>query len=271
MTNKLALRDHRLKIMEGVLAWEGEIGNARVRKLFELQPVQASRLLAEFRTLMGDRIVEDGRAKVLRSASPNGIETEISLSEYARQTEVCDDVSSCIVDARIDLTEVKPIIFALLRKASLNKAGVVINYASMTNPTYEDRTIFPHSIIHVGRRWHVRGWCAKRQDFRDFTLGRIKSVTAIQEKTSKGIEDDHGWNQIVEIRLAAHRNLSLDQQQIVRSEYFGGTMGRRLSVRACLAQYVIQDLRAAIDPENEVPPEFQVEITNAVQLEKSLF
>ena len=34
--------------MEGVLSWEGEIGNARVRQLFNLQPVQASRLLADW-------------------------------------------------------------------------------------------------------------------------------------------------------------------------------------------------------------------------------
>jgi len=271
MSNKPSLRDHRLRIMEGVLAWEGEIGNARVRKLFDIQPVQASRLLAEFRSLMEGRIVEDGRAKVLRPASQDGIETDISLNEYARQTQADEDAASCIIDARMDLTEVKPVVFARLRKASLSRTGVVISYASMTNPTFEERTIFPHSIIHVGRRWHVRGWCAKRQDFRDFTLGRIRSASATQDKATKGMEDDQRWNQIVQIRLAAHRSLSADQQRVVRSEYFGGTMGRRLSVRACLAQYVIQDLRAAIDPEKEIPPEFQIEITNLDQLKSSLF
>lgn len=271
MSNKPALRDHRLKIMEGVLAWEGEIGNARMRQLFDIQPVQASRLLAEFRSLMGDRIVEDSRAKVWRSASPEGLETDISLSEYARQIATDDGVSSCIVDARTDLSEFKPVVFALLRKAALKRTGVVINYATMANPSFEERIIFPHSLVHVGRRWHVRAWCAKCKDFRDFTLGRIRLPTAIQETATKGIEDDQGWNQIVQIRLAPHRTLSEDQQKVVRCEYFGGTMGRRLSVRACLAQYVIQDLRAAIDPEKEVPPDFQIEITNTEQLKKLLF
>lgn len=271
MSNKPALRDHRLRIMEGVLAWEGEIGNARVRQLFDIQPVQASRLLAEFRAMMGDRIVEDGRAKVLKSALPGGIETDISLSEYVRQTEIDDGASTCIVDARTNLTEVKPVVFAMLRRAALKRSGVVINYASMTNPIFEERTIFPHSIIQVGRRWHVRAWCTKRKDFRDFTLGRIRSTAAIQERAPKGIEDDQEWNRLVQIRLAPHRALSGDQQKVVRSEYFGGTMGRRLSVRACLVPYVIQDLRAAIDPEKEVPPDFQIEITNTEQLKKLLF
>jgi predicted DNA-binding transcriptional regulator YafY len=257
--------------MEGVLAWEGEIGNARVRKLFDLQPVQASRLLGEFRALMGDRIVEDGRAKVLKPAAANGFETDISLEQYVRSTQTEGNVESCIVDARTDLTDVRPAVFAVLRKAALKGTGVEITYASMTNPTFEARVIFPHSIIHVGRRWHVRGWCIRRQEFRDFTLGRIRSATPSQKLSEKSIDDDQEWNQFVQIRLAAHRGLSPDQQQVVRSEYFGGTMGRRLSVRACLAQYVILDLRAALNPEKEIPPEFQIEITNAAELNKVLF
>jgi predicted DNA-binding transcriptional regulator YafY len=271
MSNKPSLRDHRLRIMEGVLAWEGEIGNARVRKLFDIQPVQASRLLAEFRSLMEGRIIEDGRAKVLRPASPDGIETDISLNEYARQTQADEDAASCIVDARMDLTEVKPVVFARLRKASLSRTGVVISYASMTNPTFEERTIFPHSIIHVGRRWHVRGWCAKRKDFRDFTLGRIKSASPVSEPAPQTIDHDQAWHEVVMIELAAHRKLSIQQQQVVRGENFGGLENRRLPVRACLAQYVIQDLRAAIDPDKEVPPEFQIEVTNPDQLKRTLF
>src|SRR5690242_10381889 len=99
MANTPKLRDQRLRIMEGVLAWEGEIGNARVRKLFGLQPVQASRLLAEFRAVMGDRIVEDGRAKVLKPASPESFGTEVSLDEYARQTLAGEGTNPCVIDA----------------------------------------------------------------------------------------------------------------------------------------------------------------------------
>lgn len=271
MSNKPSLRDHRLRIMEGVLAWEGEIGNARVRKLFDIQPVQASRLLGEFRSLMGDSIVEDGRAKVLKLASPESFETNISLEEYARHTLAGEDTNPNVIDARVDLTEVQPTVFAVLRKASLTKTGVVINYASMTNPEFEERTIFPHSIIHVGRRWHVRAWCAKRQDFRDFTLGRIQSASPVTETAPRTIDDDEAWQEVVMVELTAHRKLSPQQQQVVRAENFGGLESRRLPIRACLAQYVIQDVRAAVDPEKEVPPEFQIEVVNAEQLKKTLF
>lgn len=271
MSNKLALRGHRLQIMIGVLAWEGEIGNARIRKLFGLQPVQASRLLAEFRALMGDRIIEDSRAKVLRPASPDGIETDISLDEYVRQIQTGEDSDSFIVEGRVDLTQVRPAVFALLRKAALNKTGVEISYASMTNPAYETRTIFPHSIVHAGRRWHTRAWCARRQEFRDFTLGRIGVASSANSQAPQTIDQDHAWGQFVMLELAAHRKLSEQQQQVVRNEYFNGMTERRLSVRACLAQYVIQDIRAALDPEKDLPPEFQIEVLNSNQLIDMLF
>lgn len=257
--------------MEGVLAWEGEIGNARVRKLFGLQPVQASRLLAEFRALMGNSIVEDGRAKVLKPVSPESFETDVSLDEYARQTLANEDINPCVIDARVDLTEVRPSVFALLRKAALTKTGVVISYASMTNPVFEERTIFPHSIIHVGRRWHVRAWCARRHDFRDFTLGRIQTAYAVADSAPRMMDDDLAWHEIVLLELAAHRNLSSQQKEVVRRENFSGAADHRLPVRACLAQYVIQDLRAAVDPAKELPPDFQLEITNAENVVPYLF
>lgn len=271
MANTPKLRDQRLLVMEGILDWEGEIGNARVRKLFDLQPVQASRLLAEFRTRLGDRLIEDGRAKVLRLASPEQRCSEMSLDEYVRQTRPIEDPAGCVYDARVDLTDVRPSVFAALRKAARCRIGVAISYSSMTNPKPSERVIYPHSLVHVGRRWHVRAWCGKRSEFRDFTMGRIRSASPLDGVTPHDVTDDNAWNQMIQLRLVAHRGLSADQQLVVRNEYFQGTMGRRLSVRACLAQYTIQDLRAAVDPEHEVPPDYQMEVANTAEVGRWLF
>lgn len=271
MSNRPALRDQRLRIMEGVLSWEGEIGNARVRQLFNLQPVQASRLLADFRALLGDKLTEDGRAKVLRLTNPSEFECSVPLDEYVLHTMASEGGNSSLVDARVDLTEVRPEIFATLRKAVVAKTGVEITYASMSSPEYAKRVIFPHTIVHVGRRWHVRAWCAKRHDFRDFTLGRIKSAVFVTKPAPKTIDDDDAWQEVVMVELSAHKKLPTQQQAVVRCENFGGLVELRLPIRACLVQYVIQDLRVAIDPEKEVPPEFQIEVSNAAQLRNVLF
>lgn len=266
MSNRPALRDQRLRIMEGVLSWEGEIGNARVRQLFNLQPVQASRLLADFRAMLGDKLTEDGRAKVLRLANPSEFECSVPLDEYVLHTMASEGGNPGLVDARVDLTEVRPEVFAKLRKAVLAKTGVEITYASMSNPEYAMRVIFPHAIVHVGRRWHVRAWCHKRKDFRDFTLGRIRDVKLSDERQPLGIGEDEEWDRRVELELLPHRKLSPSQQQVVRNELFSGADSRLLSVRACLAKYTVQDMRAAIDPEREAPPEYQIEIANASEI-----
>jgi hypothetical protein len=271
MSNRPALRDQRLRIMEGVLSWEGEIGNARVRQLFDLQPVQASRLLADFRAMLGEKLTEDGRAKVLRLANPGDFECSVPLNEYVLHTMASEVGNPALVDARVDLTEVRPEIFATLRKAVLTKTGVEIAYASMTNPAYGKRVIFPRAIVHVGRRWHVRAWCMKRQDYRDFTMGRIRSAESVLELFPLSIEKDDGWETFVELELQAHRELSPDQQQVVRNEFFSGKKSRFLSIRACLAQYVIYDLKASIDPVHEKPPEFQLEVSNSEKLLSLLF
>lgn len=271
MSNMPNLKDHRLRVMEAVLSWEGEVGNARVRQLFGIQTVQASRLLAEFRALMGDRIFEDGRAKVLKSLNPSAVGVNISLDEYIHQIQAVGDSKAHVVDARIDLTGVQPAIFSVLRKAAVNGNGVMVTYASMGNPNYTARTIFPHAIVRVGRRWHARAWCATRNDFRDFTLGRIKSAVAVPDKAEYAVADDTNWNKLVEVRLIPHQALTLEQQQVVRNECFAGTMAMRSRVRACLLQYVIQDLRASTDPARQLPPEFQLEVANVTALKPYLF
>lgn len=271
MSNMPNLKDHRLRVLETILTWEGEVGNARVRQLFGVQTVQASRLLAEFRALMGDRIFEDGRAKVLKLLNPSDVAADISLDEYIHQIQGAGDPDAYVVDVRIDLTGVQPVIFSVLRRAAANGTGVLISYASMSNPAYAERTIFPHAIIRVGRRWHARAWCALRNDFRDFTLGRIKSAVTVPDKGKHTVANDADWNKLVDVRIVPHQALSLEQQQVVRDECFAGMMATRSKVRACLVQYVIQDLRASTDPVRQLPPEFQLEVANVAALRPYLF
>lgn len=272
MTEANSVKQQRMRAMQGVLAWEGLIGNARVRELFGLQMIQASRLLAEFRELMGDQVMISGRAKALIPTNPAKLKTDVSLDEYARLTKGSSENKDFLFDARVDLTEIDPHVFVQLRQAALTQSGVEIVYASMSSPVPSERRIFPHAIVEVGRRWHLRAWCESRGEFRDFNLGRIHRVMALFDaKAPFTQKDDMGWCTRVTLQLAAHRALSQEQQLVVRNELFAGTMGRRLSVRACLAQYVIQDIRAAVRPDIQIPPDFQIEVSNTKDLTSLLF
>ncbi|RMC98541.1 WYL domain-containing protein [Aquitalea palustris] len=272
MTEPKSVKQQRMRAMQGVLAWEGSIGNTRVRELFGLQMIQASRLLAEFRDLMDDQVMISGRAKALIPTTPAKLKTDVSLDEYVRLTKSSSENKDFLFDARVDLTEIDPHVFALLRQAALTQSGVEIVYASMSSPVPNERRVFPHAIVEVGRRWHLRAWCESRGEFRDFNLGRIHGVTGLPEtKAPFTQKDDAAWNTRVILQLAAHRALSQEQQLVVRNELFAGTMGRRLSIRACLVQYVIQDLRAAVRPDKETPPDYQIEVSNMEDLNEVLF
>ena len=73
------------------------------------------------------------------------------------------------------------------------------------------------------------------------------------------------------LEMKAHRLLSPQQQHVVQNEYFQGMQKRQLPVRACLAQYLIQDIRATTHPDRDVPPEYQIEITDTDDLRTVLF
>lgn len=264
-------KSDRLRLMRGILAWEGSIGNTRVRELFGVGLIQASRMLREFRDNMANAVETATRTRLVVACRPKDLKVDVSLEEYLAVAKNSEANRAVLVDHRIDMTRIPPHIFAMLRQAALTGAGVQIVYASMANPIPSPRTIFPHTLIQVGRRWHVRAWCEKREEFRDFNLGRIRDAKPIASKTPRAKADDAEWNRTLQLHFIPHRELSPDQQMMIREEFFRGTSGHRLTVRACMAKYVIQDLRAAIAPKTQLPPEFQLEVANADDLNGHLF
>lgn len=273
MPDNNALKNHRLHVMQGVLAWEGEIGNSRVRELFDVQLIQASRLLSDLKKKFGNQVVVvGGRARAIRPADPRTFPATMTLAEYSRVTGLANQDQEVIEEARLDFTNVPPSLFATLRQAVITRSGVEIHYASMSSPKPAARIIFPHVLVQVGRRWHVRAWCETRKAFRDFTLGRIYSANLLADTTSpKGRSDDTAWNTRVTIKLIAHSQLGPEQQRVISDEYFGGCTEKSVSSRACLCQYVIQELRAAVSPDKERPPDYQIEVANIEELRGYLF
>lgn len=66
----------------------------------------------------------------------------------------------------------------------------------------------------------------------------------------------------VPVRLIAHPLLSIEQQELIRFEYFNKTAARVDTCRGALVAYFIQDVRAALDPEAQRPPDYQLAIEN---------
>lgn len=258
--NKPTLRDQRVRILETILKWERQIENSRLRSIFGLTTVQASRMLAEFRQFYEDKLENYIGETVYRLAPKAKGLNDSTLDDYAQIVMATDSLSRTIMhDGRLDLSRNDPVVFAAIRKAALTGQGVVIRYASMTNPEPADRLVFPHAIVHAGRRWHARAWCEAKKSFRDFAIGRIYQAALVEEKGRYLREEDEQWNTMVSVKLSPHRQLSAAQQRLISDENLAGEMQMTIELRQCLASYVIQDLRATMYPEKELPPAFQLE------------
>ena len=269
MGNKTNLRDQRLKALATILTWEGELSNKRIRELFGLQNVQANRLTAEFRAAYEYLISEDEARRVI-TLNHDGLKKS-HIEDYIKLLyEIEGETPAAVEDVRTDLAPVDPLIFAVIRNACLTGTGADIKYASMMNPEGTERTILPHTIVRAGRRWHIRAWCCLRNDYRDFAFGRIRTATESKIKPID-LERDISWDTIIDIKIAAHRGLDAKQARVIMDESLEGLTEKVIQSRACLASYLIQDIRVSIDPVKQIPPEYQLEVTNMDELSNWLW
>jgi hypothetical protein len=263
----------RFRLIEAVSKWEGGMSNSRLRELTGLHTVQVSRLIAAYVQAYPNRLEHDLSAKRYWWRGSESVGS--SLDEYLDLVVGLDRqgraAAPFVHDVRIDFTDLAPSIFAVLNDACSTSKAVQIEYRSMTNPHGLERVIEPHALVHIGRRWHVRAWCQLRERFSDFNLGRICSARHISQPCQRSSSDDDGWTTTAKVAIAPHRKLSPGQAEVVRAELLGGMNGRVIEVRSCLAAYVIQELRAATNPDIQAPPDYQIEVENVEDLKQQLF
>lgn len=265
MSSPLSPSQRRLRDMEVLLLWEGALENARLREVFGVRAVQASRLLATFLAVHGEDVErESPHSPITRGAKFRPTYAGASPDEYLEliATTQPRQVAPFIEDLRLDLAPVRPEIFAAIAQACLGKTGLRIAYRSLSNPEGESRLVFPHSVVRAARRWHMRAWCDLRKDYRDFALGRITEVTTEAVSALKSEADDVDWNTPANLVVCPHPLLSEGQSKLLRDEYFAGKSERTVRVRKSLVSYTIQDLRLAVDLERQFPPEYQLVLKN---------
>lgn len=272
MTASLSSVQQRLRNLETLFIWEGALDNSRIREVFGLQPVQASRLVTSFISEHGDGVMRvTPHAPVTATPEFKPAHESCGADDYLRLVESVrpSDMAPFVMDVRHDLSPVSPAIFSVMVQACRNKAGVDVFYRSMSAPDGVVRRIFPHSLVRAARRWHVRAWCELRQAFRDFALGRVATAFLAEAETPMGIQQDREWSEFVRLVVVPHPALTSAQQSLVRHEYLGGEKSKTLEVKQALAGYVIQDMRIGLDQQRDLPPSFQFFLANAQELPSS--
>jgi len=254
----------RLRALEALLLWEGEISHQRLRSLLGCQSAYTSRLIRQYQD-MAPRNIErvrgdpKGLYRATRAIKPTLSQGDIH--EYLVLT--AEQRAAHINVIQADYSACPPKLFGQLHRAARLGTGLAITYYSLNRPKGVERVIHPHALICIGQRWHARAYSSDHEAFRDFNIGRIdEAFRPVEEPAPVQPDDDIGWQTHLTVRVIAHESLTGDQRRIVEREYFGKTAARRLNLRACLLNYTLQAMRVATDTTRHQPPEYLLQLAS---------
>jgi predicted DNA-binding transcriptional regulator YafY len=146
-----------------------------------------------------------------------------------------------------------------------------VDYVSINNPDREGRIIVPHTLVYTGLRWHVRAWCEKNLEYRDFVLSRFRDIPEIMDESEHGVEGDDEWNTRITIRIAPDPRLEPAQQEVVEVDY-GMTDGLlEVTTRGKLVPYALKLLHVDPNESQDDPTAQQIVLQNREELLAWLF
>lgn len=257
------------KRIELITLWSGRFNTGHLIAALGISRQSASKLINEYKQLCPANLLYNSSQKSYGPGADFKPQfSSGSLQDFLTITaaqQLADMSASTTGDVVLQLGSsqrapqpeiVRPIIQAIEQKQRLD-----IAYASINSPADEERIISPHTLIHDGHRWHVRAWCEKNNDYRDFVLTRIRRVFNGEGYASQGREADQKWHTWLEVCIEPDPRLDAGQRRIVALDYgmvadANGQLRRTYKVRAALLLYWLQQLR--LDRYRERPEAQQI-------------
>ncbi|MBA2239375.1 MAG: hypothetical protein H0W24_11850 [Lysobacter sp.] len=252
-----ALRS-RLRFMEAVLMWEGEVYRQRVASAFGVTENHLSKDIDFYRATHPNNLDYDNKRK--RYLPRAGFKPHYSTGapeEYlgllrthcdARDPtmpELPGPSSAATVPLHSGGVDSKTL--QAVTRAVAAGTGLEVSYQSMDRPEPAITEIWPHDLVFSGTRWHARAFQAKSDGtrrFGDFVLARlVVRSTGLPPRTEAAVQHDAEWNSLVDVAVQPAPHLSASQQEAIAKEYgMSGSAGRRRWVcrlRRCLMPYFL--------------------------------
>lgn len=273
----------RYRYIEIITLWEGRLTTGHLSRCFGIGRQQASKDINHYaREIAPGNITYD---KYLKGYKPNPDFTpkltQGSADEYlhlmTRDEQLMGVFESLplatanVEQLRRPIRSVSPNILRPMIQAARQHRRLEVDYVSLKAPDREGRIIVPHTLVFTGFRWHVRAWCEKNRDFRDFVLSRFRGEAEILGPSDSREEHDERWQTKVSIELAPDSRLSRGQQEVVAADYgmLDGVL--TLETRGTLVNYLLQLYQLDSNDENSNPLAQQIVIRNREALKPWLF
>lgn len=279
----------RYKIIEIVAYWEGRLTTNHLCQSFGIGRQQASKDINNYLTdIAPHNLMYDAPLKGYRPTSRfKPVFTHNNPQEYIQwRTDTCDGAApfynlaaqfgqtqapGWLANLTPHPAQLSPHILSTLVAAITEKQAIETTYVSLNNPKPDPRIIIPHALVFCRNRWHVRAYCKKNGDFRDFVLTRFRGELKLLGDAFIQTEEDQYWNHWIKIKIVPDTRLSPAQRKIIAMDYAMSRNALMIETRAALAHYVLQQFN--LDPQKiEAKPEAQqLMIANLKDVEKWLF
>jgi len=273
----------RYRFIETIALWEGRLTTRHLCDTFGIGRQQASKDINNYlrevapgnleydKFLKGYKPATDFEPKVTQ-----GLADEY-LHLMARNNELMNVFESLSLNmANVEvlaqpLRDVKPQVLRPIMQAARLQKRLDVDYVSINNPDREGRIIVPHTLVYTGLRWHVRAWCEKNQEYRDFVLSRFRDIPEIMDDSEHGVDGDTQWNTNITIRIVPDPRLRPDQKEVVEADYGMENGALEVRTRSKLVPYALKMLH--IDPKEELadPTAQQIIVENRDEVLPWLF
>jgi len=251
----------RLAYVEFRLWFLGDACRRDLMERFGIAPAVATRDFTAYRDLAPQNIDFDGRRKLYvpseRFVPVFGHEPERVLSAISRGFGDGDDRKwgsylPCEFPVRLNRPSLEEL--AVVTRAIHQKQVLRVKYHSLKRGSAV-REVIPHALVDSGLRWHTRCFDRKSNEFRDLVISRIEAATPVPDAQAQPHEAesaDKEWNRQLDLVLVVHPGV--DRPEIVQRD-FGMRRGElRVTVRAAVAGYVLQQWHVDCSPQGRLDP-----------------
>ena len=256
--------------------WEGQINSTMLCQQFELSRQAASTALKSYREVLNpNSLTYDAHSKIYRP-SDTMMPTLISgdVAEYLHwvsEHRIPASLSPGFESLKPPERGVSRQVMRAMVRAQREQRRLEVDYVSLTNPNDEGRIIVPHTFVNAGVRWHLRAWCEKSQQYRDFVLSRFRGTPELLDASDNGKDQDTAWNTPIELVFAPDSRLSDAQKGVLVNDYQMQDGRLIVKTRAALAQYLIQEMQVSVKILDGTPEAQQLVLVNKQEVKAWLF
>lgn len=273
----------RYRLIEIVALWEGRLTTNHLCNSFNIARQQASKdINAYLRDIAPGNLVYDGKLKgykpsahfapkVTRGLADEYLHALASTKDFAHTFSQLDLGFAHTEMLASPIRQVNPDTLRVLVQAARDGKKIDMGYMSLKSPDEESRIIAPHTLVCTPLRWHVRAYCEKNRDFRDFVLSRFRGINGVEGDAEMTKEQDERWNTTIDIVLVPDSRLTDYQKAIIAEDYNMIDGKCTVSVRSALVPYAVQVLNLDLAKIEARPEAQQIMVANLDEVKRHAF